>query len=228
MTDPTDSADNFPPYASDAYASQSSPSYEDSPPSLIAGALCLDFANTLNRRHERSGERLTSYQELLLWSRAAEIIDKQDVRDLGYRALAAPEAAASALANAIALREALASLLTAPAGTHPEAMTLVNGFLARAPERRRLSAEGGAFGWRVDRIDDDLERPLWSVLWDATALLTSGRLDRVRACAAEDCGWLFLDETRNRSRRWCSMEDCGNRAKARRHYAKKKAGSGKT
>jgi len=48
----------------------------------------------------------------------------------------------------------------------------------------------------------------------------------VRICeatATDGCGWLFLDETRNRSRRWCSMKDCGNRAKARRHYRRRRA-----
>ena len=73
-------------------------------------------------------------------------------------------------------------------------------------------------------VAEALERPLWPVLWAAAELLTSADRDRVRACASDPCRWLFLDLSRNRSRRWCSMEDCGNRAKARRHYARSKNG----
>jgi len=61
------------------------------------------------------------------------------------------------------------------------------------------------------------------VVHDAAGLLTSEKLDRVEECADDRCGWLFLDVSRNRSRRWCAMEDCGNRAKARRHYKRKRA-----
>jgi predicted RNA-binding Zn ribbon-like protein len=63
---------------------------------------------------------------------------------------------------------------------------------------------------------------LWPVARSAADLLTSQEQSRVRECAASDCGWLFLDLSRNRSRRWCDMETCGNRTKARRHYARSK------
>ena len=65
---------------------------------------------------------------------------------------------------------------------------------------------------------------LWPVVQSAVDLMTSPELDRVGQCADDrGCGWLFVDTTKNRSRRWCDMRDCGNRAKARRHYAKKKS-----
>ena len=66
---------------------------------------------------------------------------------------------------------------------------------------------------------------LWRLAVDASDLLTSTDLDRVRECSGDTCSWLFLDRSRNRSRRWCDMADCGNRAKARRHYSRLKAGS---
>lgn len=224
MTQGSDPADSIPTYADEAYDSPAAPpSFAEVPPKLIGGTLCLDFVNTFNRRTGRN-ERLTDFDELLLWAAAAGELDEQDVRDLRYGALADPAAAAAALAAAIELREALARLFAAAPGGDAQALAVLNGFLERAPERRRLVPEAAGYAWRIEQADADLERPLWQVLWDAAALLTSERLPRVRACAAADCGWLFLDETRNRSRRWCSMEDCGNRAKARRHYAKRKAG----
>ena len=88
----------------------------------------------------------------------------------------------------------------------------------RAPRDRELVEP-------VLAADDEgaLDRPLWPVLRSAAALLTSDDIARIRECAAERCAWLFIDHSRNRSRRWCDMRDCGNRAKARRHYARAKA-----
>lgn len=70
--------------------------------------------------------------------------------------------------------------------------------------------------WPVHELD--LGLPRWPIVYSAAKLLASSGLDRVRQCAGDDCGWLFLDTSRNHSRRWCDMADCGNRAKARRHY----------
>ena len=79
-------------------------------------------------------------------------------------------------------------------------------------------SEGGGFAWRWKR-DDGLDRILWPVAWSAAELLTEGPLARVREYPGDDnCGWLFLDTSRNGSRRWCDMSTCGNRAKARRYY----------
>lgn len=63
---------------------------------------------------------------------------------------------------------------------------------------------------------------MWPIAWSITELLLSDKLSRVGQCAAENCGWLFLDTTRNHSRRWCEMEHCGNRAKAKRHYRRRR------
>ena len=96
--------------------------------------------------------------------------------------------------------------------------------LEQAPARDALSARDGGFAWAAGAPGTPLRRPLWPVLWSAADLLTSDRLARVRSCGDPRCGWLFLDTSRNRSRRWCDMADCGNRAKARRHYARRVEG----
>jgi predicted RNA-binding Zn ribbon-like protein len=70
---------------------------------------------------------------------------------------------------------------------------------------------------------EPLEDPLWPILWSGVDLLTSERHDPVRTCGESECGWLFLDTSRGHRRRWCSRETCGNRAKARRHYARQQS-----
>jgi predicted RNA-binding Zn ribbon-like protein len=95
----------------------------------------------------------------------------------------------------------------------------VNAALARAPARSKIVAAGGELRFvEEDEAGEPLERPLWPVLWDAAALLTSDRRAWVHTCHDPECAWMFLDLSRNRTRRWCSMAECGNRAKARRHY----------
>jgi predicted RNA-binding Zn ribbon-like protein len=91
-----------------------------------------------------------------------------------------------------------------------------------AQDKAQDTAVGG-FAWDWAGAEDALDQMLWPVVHDAAGLLTSEELDRVGQCDDDRCGWLFLDTSRNRSRRWCSMEDCGNRAKARRYYERKRA-----
>jgi predicted RNA-binding Zn ribbon-like protein len=93
----------------------------------------------------------------------------------------------------------------------------------RAAAERRLVAgrEAYVFAWPES---DRLEQLIWPVALSAAELLTSEERPRVKECAADDCNWLFLDMSRNRSRRWCDMKVCGNRAKARRFSERHKTG----
>jgi len=98
-------------------------------------------------------------------------------------------------------------------------LTALNAAISLAYPHLQLVASGAEFAWGWTGAEDDWARMLWPVVRSAAELLTSPLLTRVRECADEQgCGFLFFDLTRNRSRRWCSMESCGNRAKARRHY----------
>jgi predicted RNA-binding Zn ribbon-like protein len=72
--------------------------------------------------------------------------------------------------------------------------------------------------------EDELDRMLWPVARSAADTLTSGDLKRVRRCARQGCDWLFVDTSKNRSRRWCSMSMCGSRVKAGRYYRRVKKG----
>jgi predicted RNA-binding Zn ribbon-like protein len=195
---------------------------------LSGGRLCLDFANTVSG--DRSGEareRLGRYEDLLAWARQAGAIDPAGSRRLLAEARRRPAAAEAALRDAILLREALFRVFSAAAARAPaprDDLARLSSFLGSALAHRRLDrAEGGfALGW--DDPPDALDAPLWRVTASAAELLTSpAELARVRVCGLHDtheCSWVFMDTTRAHTRRWCSMTSCGNKAKARRHYAR--------
>ena len=189
---------------------------------LLGGWLCLDFANTADwHASDQPVEYLTSYAELVAWSRHAGILAEEQGERLLKAAARCPADAAAVLQKALSLREAIYRIFSAiSSGSRPPAADLAafNAELGRSLACSRIALTAEGFAWDWNGGEDTLDRMLWPVVRDAAELLTSEELDRVGQCADDRCGWLFLDSSRNRSRRWCSMEDCGNRAKARRHY----------
>jgi predicted RNA-binding Zn ribbon-like protein len=132
-----------------------------------------------------------------------------------------PDVAARALSRAITSREMIYRLLLGAVRQQPpdpSDLAAFNRELLEAPARRELIFDGDAYRWRLPAEVDSLDSLLWRLMWSAADLLASDRLAQVKVCAGEGCGWLFLDASRNQSRRWCSMADCGNRAKASRYY----------
>ena len=194
---------------------------------FIGGELCLDFTNTVGGdRRTKPSEHLHSYPDLVAWARQGEVISPAQARGLLLRAEREPGAAAAVLAGAIELREAIFSAFVAIAeGKRPAHGDLdrLNRALAQALAHRRVvqSGRGYALGWDDS---DELDRMLWPVAQSAADLLAAEHRAPVKACGAREedweCGWLFVDSSRNGSRRWCTMDDCGNKAKARRHYAR--------
>lgn len=194
---------------------------------LTGGRLCLDLANTLDERgtdHPR--ELLPRYEDLLSWGVQAGAIACAEAGPLRTHAARRPAAASEALSRATSVREAIFRIfsavvdhLEAPA----DALSLLNRSLAESLGQRRLERHGRglAWGWR-DTARPGLDRVLWPVVLSAADLLTSSDLVRVRRCTGAGCAWLFIDISKSRTRRWCDMSVCGNRAKAKRHYAKVK------
>jgi predicted RNA-binding Zn ribbon-like protein len=189
---------------------------------LSGGRLPLDFANTVSRS---SGEHLTSYAELVSFGRQAGRLDEPTAGRLLESADRERESATAVLARALALRRAIFRLFVAAVrGEAPpaEAVEGLNRELGLALARARVAPAGDGFVWSW-REGAELDRPLWPIARDAAELLTDREaLARVRLCAADDCDWLFLDLTRNRSRQWCDMKICGNRAKVRAYYRRKR------
>jgi len=191
------------------------------------GALCLDFSNTWSDRRRPERDRLSSYEHLVDFALQTGSIDEADAADLRQSATADPDATYVALACARALREAIYGLFSALAGGRAIAaadVARINDLLGPALSQRRVLPRRGEFvwEWRAWR-PIGLDWPLAPIAHSAAELLTGDRLSRVRECDAVDCSWLFIDTSRNRSRRWCSMESCGNRAKARRLYRRRRA-----
>jgi predicted RNA-binding Zn ribbon-like protein len=198
---------------------------------LRGGVVCLDFVNTVGwRLTGYSSEYLRSYEDLLEWSRQAGLLALEETEGLSRQAMLEPEGAREILSRALALREAVhRTIARAIAGESQEEgdLSALNRELSVALSHLRVMPADGAYGWGWERSGDDggarLDSPLWPVAQSAAELLTSERLGRVKVCAGEGCGWVFLDESRNGSRRWCDSRDCGNRERVRRHLARKRA-----
>lgn len=179
----------------------------------------LAFVNTLSARPSGAPvERLVSYDALLDWARELHLVPAAASERLAAEARRHPQQAAGVLARAREFREALNSLAAAiEQQRQPAAPVLatIGECLAAAYANGRLVPHDGALQW-VAGAEDDLNRVLWEIGRAAGRLVLSPRLSRIRACAAGDCGWWFVDDTKNHSRRWCDMKSCGNREKIRR------------
>lgn len=193
------------------------------PAEAVDAARVLAFVNTLSGRPTPAPvERLVSYDALLDWAREQHLLPAAAAERLAGEARRRPQQASGVLGRAKTLREALNGLMAAidsgqkPA---PAVLTTISDALAAAYANARLVPHDGALQW-VASADDDLERVVWEIGRAAGRLVVSPRLARIRACAAADCGWWFLDDTKNRSRRWCDMKICGNREKLRRFRSK--------
>jgi predicted RNA-binding Zn ribbon-like protein len=195
---------------------------------LVAGELCLDFANTADwHARETPIESLLSYRDLVSWSHRAGLLNAAHARRLLREAARRPAAAAAALRRAIAVREIIYGILLALLHKQAPVESMVADFnreLMSALRLLRVAPGSRGLIWSWEFAPRDLAAMLAPILRSAADLLTSERLDRIGQCADDrGCGWLFLDTTKNRSRRWCDMRDCGNRAKVRRHYQRGRA-----
>lgn len=193
---------------------------------LVSGWLCLDFANTVEPRHgEAERDHLGSYPDVIAWARHAAVMDGAEAERLLRAAATQPSAAQAGFTEAIGLREAIYGLFSAVAsGTAPPATDLdtVQEAYTAAMRHAHLSRAAERFVWTWD--SDALDRPWWPVARSAVELATAGPLDRVKLCPTDEgCAWLFVDVTKNRSRRWCSMDTCGAGVKARRQTARRRA-----
>jgi predicted RNA-binding Zn ribbon-like protein len=189
---------------------------------LVAGHVALDFANTLDHRYDPAKrlELLSSYERFLAFAGQSGILTPVQVRQLLGETSEA--AATEALAQIVDLREAVHFLfLSVATGDAPprDALDTLNRWLAEASAARTLAWEKGQFAWRSQTMGT-VVAPLYPVIFAAADLLTSPDLAFVRECSAESCRWLFLDRSKNHSRRWCDMKICGNRAKAQRFHSR--------
>ncbi len=189
---------------------------------FIAGSVCLDLVNTVGGRDARDvvlRDKLEDYADLAAWSRLAGLSITGEARHMERVAERYPARAAATLARTIRLREALYRIFkSALRRSAPDEsdMDVLRDEISVAKSHQRLVRAGSGFVWTWDRSENALDSLLWRVSQSAADLLTSADLQKLRQCSGDECGWMFLDTSRNRTRRWCDMKDCGNRAKVRR------------
>lgn len=196
---------------------------------VTGGHPALDFVNTVGgNRRTQPREDLRRFEDLVTWAGLAGVLTPAESKALTREAAAHPAEAEQALLRARAFRESLYRLLAALIEAKPppaEEVAALETEVHRALAVRRLQPSGTGFAWTspgVALLDTVVPR----LALAASELVTSEALRRVRVCEAkrtDECSWLFLDETRNHSRRWCNMATCGNQHKARRHYARVRA-----
>jgi predicted RNA-binding Zn ribbon-like protein len=197
----------------------------------LGGDPALDLINTVDwTERGPENDRLTDYERLTRWGEGAGIISSTAGASLRARAGARPREAQAAYKAAVRARWVLWRILAATARGEPapDALSQLNSMLARALPRLHLAAAGNRPGpagalrldWR--ELGTELESIIWPVLWSAASLLVSPDADRIRICGGADCGWMYVDRSRNGLRRWCQMETCGTREKSRRRYLRQR------
>jgi predicted RNA-binding Zn ribbon-like protein len=188
--------------------------------------VCLDFVNTRSwRGRETPGEELHGLDDVLAWARGAGGVDVEIAQSFQDWWRARPREASAAFTEAVALREALFRLfesVSSGQAPDPAALDVLNAALGSAAPRSRVAPRADALVWSVDGLVPGMAALLSPVLWSASDLLAGTRRRRVRLCANPQCRWVFLDDSKSGTRRWCSMASCGNRAKAHRHYLKRR------
>jgi predicted RNA-binding Zn ribbon-like protein len=184
----------------------------------IAGVLALDFCNsTSGRGGARRLEHLQCAGDVLAWAEHAALLSAAEAREAGRRLQ--PKQAAALLHRSLALRETVHEAAAALAGGRAPARATLDHLLAQqtgslAEARLEPAAAGYRLVWNSER--DLAATVLGPIAQSAVKLLLESDLGRIKRCGGQDCGWLFFDQTKNGSRRWCEMSVCGNRAKQRR------------
>ncbi len=178
---------------------------------FIAGNLALDFVNTVGNRLSKPRDYLTDVVEFRRWIRLAGFLGNQTP----------PWVTDPQLGLVRRVREELYALfcrLATGRGLSRRALGEFNRRLGRVAKKRQLCLNKESLDWVWKTSRDDPDRALAPILHSAANLLVSRSRSQIRQCEDENCGWLFLDRSKAGRRRWCSMGDCGNRAKARRYY----------
>jgi predicted RNA-binding Zn ribbon-like protein len=185
---------------------------------FCGGHIAIDFTNTVGDRGADPEEHFNTFNDVLAWAEARGVLARRAAAALRRDAASDPQGAGRALRKAVELREALYGVLDAAASKRQPAardLDVLNAYVSATFQGAAVVRSGAHFTLDTPRRPglDDLLRP---VVRAAVDLLTSEQLEHVGRCADESCGWLFLDTTRSRTRRWCDMKACGNRNKVRR------------
>jgi predicted RNA-binding Zn ribbon-like protein len=190
---------------------------------IVGGVPCLDVANTVNSRLSPEHDYLTHYADLVAWANKVGILSRAQASQLQKRAKQDAEEAGLALETARTLRELIFRIFSnnmKDSESRQEDIEFLVQMYAEAISHSRFVQKGNHYvtAWEVDR---DFDALLWPIIHSAGELLLSEKRSQVKECPG--CGWLFLDTSKNQSRRWCSMNTCGARDKMRRYHRRRRA-----
>jgi predicted RNA-binding Zn ribbon-like protein len=193
---------------------------------IESSLLCHNFINTVYAwRGENLNEYLKTYQDVVDWCRKLGVLAESQLASLAQLAVANPHRADKALVKMKEVRQLLYTLVSAIANNKPaEIKTLLrqlNPLIEAASQKFELVYQNESFTWIYIMDAGDLEAPVWPVLHSLQEMLLNEDLSRIKECPT--CGWVFLDQTKNRGRKWCSAVECGTRDKMSRYNLKRKA-----
>jgi predicted RNA-binding Zn ribbon-like protein len=194
----------------------------------VGKRLSLDFINTEGQERNGPPDWLESYSDVVKWGAAEGLLTADQTAGLLAEASERPKAADEVFDRAIKLREGLFRILRSlRQGKEPVGgdLAILDCELSAAMANLKLTPSGDRFEWDFVGGECALDRVLWPIVRDAADILSSDILERIEECDGDNCAWLFVDSSRNHSRRWCKMGDCGNRVKARRYYQRHKQGA---
>ncbi|MGD8779462.1 MAG: CGNR zinc finger domain-containing protein [Ignavibacteria bacterium] len=202
---------------------------------FVGGQISLDFINSVGGRTRQEGEaplnykiiadKLGNFADLVDWGNAIGILNESSVKKLNLFTVQNEKAAKKNFQRAIALREVIYKIfinLIEENEQSREDIDLLNNECAEAREQQKLFFDSNKFKWNFESDAGEPESIIRHIALSAAELLVSDRLHRVKECPGDNCGWLFLDTSKNGSRQWCDMKDCGNLAKVRRYRGKQK------
>jgi predicted RNA-binding Zn ribbon-like protein len=189
---------------------------------LKSGHPSLEFTNTVNDHgSDQPRETLFQYEDVLAWGKRVGLLRAEQADRLAHKATRQPKEAEQVFAALLELRESIYRIFVAKTKRRPPAqadLMVLNSALSHLTSGAQVMYSADRFEWQWNVDENALEAPLWLLTLSAVDLLTSEYYQRVGQCADEDgCGWLFVDTSKNHSRRWCDINDCGNRAKQRRY-----------
>lgn len=202
---------------------------------FVAGQLSLEFTNTVDARYEQKvknsisfgigKDKLNGFEDLVDWAKEVGILKESSAKQLIYISSQKVKESKQIFDRAIALRESLfrifRQIINGLEPFEPD-IELLNKESTEARNMQKLYYGGDKFFWRFETTSNDLSSIILPISLSGVELLMSDQIERVRQCPGENCGWLFLDTSKNRSRQWCDMKDCGNIAKVRRFREKLK------
>jgi len=202
---------------------------------LIGGRLCFDLVNSVSGRIKQNetnsldykidADKFESFAHLVVWGKATGILNEASANKINIFAAQNDKAAKKILQRVQLLRESIYKIFVSiieGSEPLPEDIDLLNNECTAAREKQKLFYDSNKFFWKFSPDIAEPESIIWNTALSAADILVSDQINRVKQCRGENCGWLFLDTSKNGSRQWCDMKDCGNVAKVRRYREKLK------